>query len=78
MGERSGNLSMPFLFARPYRLLGNLPASTDRAVRARLAAEMSDGEWQSAEAWLAAELACQIELSMLAPKAPTQGLLALH
>jgi hypothetical protein len=56
----------------------NVAASTDQAARARLVAEMSDGEWQSAEAWLGDQLACQIELSMLAPKAPAQELLALH
>ena len=56
----------------------NLAAPTDQAVKDWLVAELSDSEWESAEAWLDDELACQIALSMLASKAPVQDLLALH
>jgi len=56
----------------------NFAASTDQAVKEWLVAELSYGEWDSAEACLDDDLACRIELSMLAPKAPAQDLLALH
>lgn len=47
----------------------NLVASTGEAIKARLVAELTASEWQSAEAWLDDELACRVELSMLTPKA---------
>ena len=46
----------------------NLAASTDQALKTELVAELSDGKWESVEAWLGNELTCRIELSMLVLK----------
>lgn len=50
-----------------------MAAPDELAIKAQLVAVLSDSEWQSAEAWSGDDLACRVDLSMLADHGPSRS-----